>query len=93
MQVGDGYYQTETGEFDHERFVDTLLQREGDWLVSYDENIPDELERFNTAQRTKTSTYGSERNEKVESLTMNYDPTKVAMFRETEQNGLEAYTE
>lgn len=91
VDVGDDYYQVEEGGFDHSRFVETVLAMEGDWLISYDQNIPDGLEGYHTVRRTKTAIMSAQNPEKVETLTMNYDPTEVSMFREQEQNGLEEY--
>jgi len=91
VDVGDDYYQTEDGGFNHERFVDTLHDIEGKWLVSYDQNIPLGLEDCRTVSRTKQASFSSERPEKVETLTMNFDPEQTAMFREQEQTGLESF--
>jgi DNA adenine methylase len=73
VDVGDGYYQTESGGFDHSRFVNTLHDLEGKWLVSYDQNIPPGLEDYRTVSRTKVATMSAQNPEKVETLTMNYD--------------------
>ena len=73
VDVGDDYYQVEEGGFDHTRFVNTLHDMEGKWLVSYDQNIPPGLEDYRTISRTKVATMSAQNPEKVETLTMNYD--------------------
>jgi len=92
LEVGDSYYQTENGGFDHSRFMDILMGIDGRWLVSYDQNMPSELTDFNTVYRDKKSGLSSDnQSEKIETLTMNYDPDNTPMFREQEQTGLEQY--
>jgi len=93
VDVGDDYYQVEGGGFDHDRFVGTVLDMDAKWLISYDHNIPERLSDFHTVRRTKKATMSSSQPEKVETLTMNYDPTEVPMFRESQQEGLESFTE
>lgn len=93
VDVGDDYYQTEDGGFDHTRFVNTLHDLEGKWLVSYDQNIPPGFEDYRTVSRTKVATMSAQTPEKVETLTMNFDPDNTPMFRGQEQSGLEQYTE
>ena len=93
VDVGDDYYQTEKGGFDHERFVEGLEALDGKWLVSYDHNIPDGLEGYNTVTRGKRSTMDHEKAEKTETLIMNYDPKDTTMFRSNNQSGLEAYSD
>jgi site-specific DNA-adenine methylase len=89
--VGDNYYQTEKGGFDHTRFADMVTNLDGKWLISYDENIPSALSDFHSVERTKTTDMATDKSEKTETLTMNYDPENTPMFREKEQTGLEAY--
>jgi len=91
VDVGEDYYQTEDGGFDHKRFVSMLDDIDGKWLLSYDENIPPGLGNYHTISRTKEATMSVQRPEKTETLTMNYDPEDTPMFREQEQQGLEAY--
>jgi len=93
VDVGDDYYQTEKGGFDHERFVEGLEALDSKWLVSYDHNIPDGLEGYNTITRGKRSTMDHEKAEKTETLIMNYDPKETTMFRSNNQSGLEAYSD
>lgn len=88
QHVGDDYYQVEDGGFDHERFVATVRDMDGRWLVSYDQNIPDGLGDYQTVQRTKKATISVDQPEKAETLTMNYDPNQTAMFSEPEQQTL-----
>ena len=96
MNVGNNYYNTEDAEnndeFDHERFVDTLLNLEhAQWLVSYDHNMPKRLQEYYTVSRSKTASMSSELPEKTETLTMNYDPNQTPMFADRNQSGLSAY--
>jgi len=46
IDVGENYYKTGDG-FDHERFVRCLEKTPAKWLVSYDHNIPEPLEKYN----------------------------------------------
>lgn len=91
VDVGDDYYQTADGGFDHSRFVDVVTDLDAKWLISYDENIPDELGDYHTISRKKTSSLSAAKPEKTETLTMNYDPEDTPMFRAQEQQGLEQY--
>ena len=91
VDVGDDYYQVEDGGFNHKRFVDTLHDMEGKWLVSYDHNIPNGLDDYRTVSRTKDASFSSERPEKVETLTMNYDIDGESVMSELGQSGLSAY--
>jgi len=88
VDVGNDYYQVEEGGFDHERFVDTVLDMEAKWLISYDHNIPERLQDFHSVERTKTATMSAQQPEKVETLTMNYDPDTTPMFTGAEQETL-----
>ena len=98
IDVGDGYYNTEdaknNNQFDHGRFIDTLLGLENaEWLVSYDHNIPEPLDEYHTIARTKTATMSDQLPEKTETLTMSFDPNETTMFRDNNQRGLEAYSD
>ena len=73
VDVGDDYYQVEEGGFNHKRFVDTLHDMKGKWLVSYDQNIPNGLEDYRTISREKVATMSAQKPTKIETLTMNYD--------------------
>jgi len=88
VDVGNDYYQVEEGGFDHERFVDTVLDMDAKWLISYDHNIPERLQDFHSVERTKTATMSAQQPEKVETLIMNYDPDTTPMFTGAEQETL-----
>lgn len=90
MEVGENYYQTAEGGFDHTRFVENLTDLEGNWLVSYDHNIPEGLAEYRTVRRKKISAMSAQKPEKVESLTMNYDP-KETEFRGQNQSDLSEF--
>jgi DNA adenine methylase len=91
VDVGDDYYEVEDGGFDHARFVNTLHDMDGDWLVSYDQNIPPALDEYRTVSRTKVATMSAQTPEKVETLTMNYDVEGQPVMSELGQSGLNAY--
>lgn len=91
VDVGNDYYEVEDGGFDHERFVETVLSLDSKWLISYDHNIPAELEGFHSVQKIKKSTMSGDNPEKIETLTMNYNPNTTKMFSRSGQQGLEAY--
>jgi DNA adenine methylase len=88
VEVGDAYYQTTGDGFDHSRFVEAVLNMEAKWLISYDQNIPDKLADYHSTRRTKTAAISSQKPEKVETLTMNYDPNQTSMFSEPDQQTL-----
>lgn len=93
MEVGDKYYNTDDADnndkFDHDRFVETLLGLEhANWLVSYDQNIPDEFDVYHTVSRKKVAIMSKQSPEKTETLTMNYDPKATTMFKNESQAGL-----
>lgn len=74
-------YAEDPASFDHERFVQWLLDSEGRWIVSYSD-LPDALEgkEFTVVQWEKKWDMGKgkEGQEEVfgkESLVMNYDPS------------------
>ena len=89
VDVGDDYYETGEGGFEHERFVNAVLDMDAKWLISYDHNIPEPLQDFNSVERTKKATLSVDNPEKVETLTMNYDPNKVSKFSKANQATLE----
>ena len=93
VDVGDDYYQTEDGGFNHPRFCEELLDLDGKWLVSYGEHIPAQLSDYHTVTRTKEATMSKQRPEITEQLIMNYDPAQVPQFRQANQHGLEAYAD
>lgn len=88
VDVGEDYYRTEDGGFNHSRFVDSLHDLEGKWLVSYDQNIPPGLEDYRTVSRKKEATMSKQRPDKVETLTMNYDVDGEVMMSEYGQQTL-----
>lgn len=92
VDVGDSYYLTEDGGFDHSRFVDNLRGMDAQWLVSYSEERPPGLDEYHTVSRSKTSTVSKQLPEKSETLTMNYDPNTADLMRREEQQGLGAFT-
>jgi DNA adenine methylase len=91
VDVGDDYYQTEDSGFNHERFVDSLHDLDGKWLVSYDHNIPTGLQDYTIIDRQKRSTMDHEKAEKTESLVMNFDAEGERVMSELGQSGLNAY--
>ena len=91
VDVGDDYYQVEEGGFNHKRFVDTLHDMEGKWLVSYDQNLPNGLEDYRTVSREKVATMSAQNPTKIETLTMNYDIDGESVMSELGQSGLSAY--
>jgi len=93
VDVGDDYYQVEEGGFDHSRFVNTLHDMEAKWLVSYDQNLPPGLDGYRTVMRTKHTTMNREKEEKVETLTMNYDIGGEKVMSEFGQQGLDAFAD
>lgn len=94
MDEGDDLYSHD--EFNHRRFVNSLMDVKGDWMVSYT-RVPNELEQeavcIAEQDRKVRMRQGKKDWEKTntERLIMNYDPNDTAMFREQEQQGLEAY--
>lgn len=81
QEIGEKYYLTESAGFDHQEFVSILADIEGKWLVSYDENIPDGLQDGNrVVYRDYSAKSSREYNQKVETLTMNYDPASEPPF-------------
>jgi len=93
VDVGDDYYQVEEGGFDHSRFVNTLHDMEGRWLVSYDENLPPGLEDYRTVSRKKIAAMSAQKPEKTETLTMNYDLGGEKVMSEYGQRGLDAFAD
>lgn len=92
VNVGDGYYQVEDGAFDHQRFVEKVKEIDSKWVISYDENIPEELSSYYTVDRSKKTTMNHGNDiDKTESLVMNYDPNKVPLWKPNQQQGLEQY--
>jgi len=88
--VGDGEscYKTGEGRFNHSRFVESLHDLNGKWLVSYGGTIPSGLSGYTVVDRQKQTTMGTAKPEKTESLVMNFDPETTPMFSEAEQETL-----
>jgi len=93
------YYETSSdrdhyrvgGDFDHERFVDELCGREGDWIVSYQTLPPglaDIAETVETYTAMYSMSYDDGRQETTERLAMNYDPADHPRFTTSSQTTL-----
>jgi DNA adenine methylase len=93
--VGDGEacYETGKGNFNHSRFVESLHDLDGKWLISYGGTIPSGLSDYTVINRQKQTTMGTAKPKKTETLIMNYDPKETTMFRSNNQSGLEAYSD
>jgi len=91
VDVGDDYYQTGDGGFNHQRFVSELHDLDGKWLISYDHNIPPELQDYTIIDRQKRSTMDHQKEQKTESLVMNFDTDGERVMSELGQSGLEEY--
>jgi DNA adenine methylase len=96
MDEGDVLYSHEGG-FEHGRFVDTLLDTEGDWLVSYT-RVPEPLREAATCiveqdrlVRMSQGQHESKRN--TERLVMSYDPERVPMHSEEAQSTIGGWSE
>lgn len=79
------------GDFDHAAFVDALHERDGYWVVSYDE-LPPGLEDLATTVETYVArysmAYSDERPEHTERVAMNFDPEDVTQFSAAVQTTL-----
>lgn len=95
------YYETASnrdhyrvgGDFDHERFVDELRDREGDWIVSCGELPPglaDVADTIETYTAMYSMSYSDERSEATEHLAMSFDPRREPEFTEAAQRTLAA---
>lgn len=86
------YYPAAEG-FDHGEFVDSLRDRDGRWIVSYDA-LPDGLEAVATTVEEFSVRYSlpnasaKAREESTEALAMNFDPEQVPAFTPAEQRTL-----
>jgi DNA adenine methylase len=90
MDEGDDLY-SHTGGFDHGRFVDALLDAEGDWLVSYTrvpKPLRDAAECITEQDRRVRMRQGQGDWEKTntERLVMNYDPATVSLHADVRQS-------
>lgn len=93
VDVGDRLYKTEDGGFDHSRFVNTLHDIEGRWLVSYDDNLPAGLEDYRTISRKRGGNISNTNTDNIETLTMNYDLGGEKVMSEYGQRGLDAFAD
>jgi len=91
------YYPAAEG-FDHEEFVNTLRDRDGYWIISYDA-LPPSLESLATTITEFTVRYSlpnatsEARDKSTEKLAMNFDPRETPGFSEVEQQTLFATTD
>lgn len=83
-------------DFDHETFVDELRDRDGYWIVSYDE-LPPSLEELATTVEEYTArysmSYSDERPKHTERLAMNFKPSEVSAWDPGQQTYLENWGE
>jgi len=92
MDEGDELY-SHTGGFDHGRFVDTLLDAEGMWLVNYT-RVPEKLREAadciisQDRQVSMSQNVGEGEKVNTERLVMNYNPNSTPMFSQAEQETL-----
>ena len=96
MDEGDVLYSHEGG-FEHGRFVDTLLDTEGDWLVSYT-RVPEPLREAATCiveqdRLVRMSQGQHESKTNTERLVMSYDPERVPMHSEEAQSTIGGWSE
>lgn len=92
MDEGDDLY-SHKGGFEHGRFVDALLEAEGDWLVSYtrvpkplrDAAVCIEERDRRVRMRQGQGDWGKTNTER---LIMNYDPNTAEMFNQLSQQTL-----
>lgn len=95
MDEGDDLYSHDGG-FEHGRFVDALVDAEGDWMVSYT-RVPKPLRDaavcIDEQDRRVRMRQGQDDWEKTntERLIMNYNPEETKMHSEKEQSGLTDY--
>lgn len=80
MDVED-YYQSSATTFEHDVLVNQLQDLEADWMVSYGQNIPDQLQNMKDthiisqeATRDIDRAGGRDGKESQEALIMNYPP-------------------
>lgn len=83
------YYDTDRahyrigGDFDHEKLVDELRDRDGHWIVSYGELPPGLADVATTVQEYTarySMAYSDDRPEHTERLAMNFDPAEEPQF-------------
>lgn len=92
MDEGDDLYSHDGG-FEHGRFVDTLVESDGKWMVSYT-RVPEPLREnsvcIDEQDRHVRMRQGQDDWEKTntERLVMNYNPEKCQLFNSEHQSGL-----
>lgn len=91
VEEGDVLYSG--ADFDHSRFVSSLSDLEGDWIVSYTD-LPDGLEEIAIAidereQRYRIAQGDGWEKTNTERLVMNFDPRERPAFSDPEQVTLE----
>lgn len=83
VSEGDDLYTH--GEFDHDRFVETMAGVGGTFLISYAE-LPAGLDEYHTVQKGRQQFMNKQHDnetrstEATETLVMNYDPADVSRF-------------
>lgn len=88
MDEGDDLYRH--GEFEHERFVDALVDADGMWAVSY-QRLPERLQEYTVVEKgrsqfmSKHADDEERKTEATERLVMNYDLDSHRKFREGRQ--------
>jgi len=89
MDEGDALY-SHSEDFDHERFVKTLLATEGDWIVSYT-RVPAALRENAEVIISKEHKVSIDQNQheetksNTERLVMSYDPEQTNLFSPQQQ--------
>lgn len=95
VDEGDALYRHD-GDFDHERFVDTLSKTEGKWAVSY-QRLPEGLQDYTVVEKGRSQFMNKQHDndtrstEVTERLILNYDMDEAGNFEfdDTEQTTLE----
>lgn len=95
--VGTEQYYVESG-FEHEPFVEWLVDLEGYWIISYDElpeclqEVVDERDDIYTSVEESTNFIDSglkgEGKDTIETIVTNYDPSGIKKFINTTQTGI-----
>jgi DNA adenine methylase len=79
--------------FDHQKLAEKAKKIDGKFAISYDSIPPHYSDDFTVVSKHSSFGIDSDGSHKdaTEYLIMNYDPNDTPMFREQEQQGLEAY--
>lgn len=91
VDEGDILYRH--GEFDHERFVETLCELEGRWAVSY-QRLPARLEEYTVVEQDRSQFMNKQHDDAsrstaaTERLVMNYDVKETGRFQRGTQTTL-----